>query len=315
MRAAFLLLVLWAPAWAEDLSPVALAADDAHHLLYIAEHTAGRIAVFDAAAQRVSKTIAVPGRPSGVALSADGARLYVTGGGAAGKVWIVETASGAVSGTVAVGHTPMAPVLARDGKTLYVANRFSTSVSVIDIAKRTEVTRVPAVREPFAAALAGERLFVANMLPFGAANSGDVAAEVSVIDTRTNRPLARVRLPDGSSGVRGIAASTDGRFVYVTHVLGRYQLPTSQIERGWIQTNAVSVIETAKPQLLNTVLLDDINMGAANPWGVLCTADGKQLVIAHAGTHELSVIDRPALHRKLEASLVGRAKLRTTCRF
>jgi len=292
--------MLGATAYAEDLSPVALAADATRGLLYVAEYTACRIAVFDASAQRVSRTIVVPDRPSGLALSADGSHLYVTGGGAAGRLWIVETASGAVSGTVAVGHTPIAPVVEPDGKNLYVANRFSTSVSVIDLAKRMEVVRIAAVREPFAATMAGNRLFVANLLPFGASNSGNVAAEVSVIDARTRRAVARVRLPDGSSGVRGIAASPDGQFVYVTHTLGRYQLPTSQIEGGWIQTNALSIIESGKAQLLNTVLLDDINMGAANPWAVMCSSDGRQLVVSHAGTHEVSLIDRAAMHHKLE---------------
>ncbi|HSA01880.1 MAG TPA: c-type cytochrome, partial [Candidatus Paceibacterota bacterium] len=38
---------------------------------------------------------------------------------------------------------------------------------------------------------------------------------------------------------------------------------------------------------------------AANPWGVACNSDGRWLVVAHAGTHELSLIDRPALHNKI----------------
>jgi cytochrome c peroxidase len=46
-------------------------------------------------------------------------------------------------------------------------------------------------------------------------------------------------------------------------------------------------------------LLDDVNQGAANPWGVAVTADGQWLCVAHAGTQELSVIDRGALHDRL----------------
>jgi hypothetical protein len=52
-------------------------------------------------------------------------------------------------------------------------------------------------------------------------------------------------------------------------------------------------------KVLNTVLLDDVSLGAANPWGVASTADGKLLAVTHAGTHELSVIDRAGLHDKL----------------
>ncbi|MHC4505750.1 MAG: hypothetical protein ACYTFI_20795 [Planctomycetota bacterium] len=56
---------------------------------------------------------------------------------------------------------------------------------------------------------------------------------------------------------------------------------------------------------MNTVLLDDVDLGAANPWGVECTADGKHICVTHAGTHELSVIDAAALHDKLAKVAAG----------
>ena len=125
---------------------------------------------------------------------------------------------------------------------------------------------------------------------------------VSVIDTALLRSVEEIRLPDGSTGLRDLCLSPDGWHLYVTHILSRYKLPASQIERGWIQTNALAVIDAGKRKLTTSVLLDDINLGAANPWGIACTGDGKFLLVAHAGTHEVSVIDRQALHRKLEGT-------------
>ncbi len=293
----------------QSLSPAALAAPSDGAQLYIAEFGAGQVAVFDIAAQAVRQTIPVPDPPTGLALSADGSRLYVTGGVAAGRVHVVDVRTGRVAASIAAGHSPSAPVLSRDGKTLYVCNRFSSGVSVIDLAAQAEAARIPVTREPVAAALSpdGAHLFVANLLPAGSSNSGDVAAEISVIDTRARRVTARIRLPDGSSGVRGLCVSPDGRYVYATHLLARYQLPASQIERGWIQTNAVAIIDAATLKFVNSVLLDDLNLGAANPWGVVCTADGRHLIVAHAGTHELSLIDRRAFHEKLDRA--GRGKV------
>ena len=37
--------------------------------------------------------------------------------------------------------------------------------------------------------------------------------------------------------------SPDGRFAYVTHILSRYQVPTTQLERGWMNTNALSILD------------------------------------------------------------------------
>ncbi len=271
--------------------------------LYVPEPATNRIAVFDVATEKVTRRIEVGAVPNGIARSADGATLYVTIGSLAGEVLVIDAASGKITARVAVGHTPMAPVLDRTRKTLYVLNRFNNDVSVIDLATRRETARIAVVREPVAAAITPDAatLVVANLLPDGPSTADVVAAKVSLIDLKT-RTVRNVQLLNGSTGVRGVAVSPDGAFAYVTHTLGRYQLPTTQLERGWMNTNALSVLDVRAGRALNTVLLDDPTLGAANPWGVACTADGKYVVVAHAGTHELSVIDRAALHEKLRGT-------------
>src|SRR6266542_5796036 len=106
-------------------------------------------------------------------------------------------------------------------------------------------------------------------------------------------------MPNGSSELRGIAVSPDGSLAAVTHLLARYYLPTTQVERGWMETNALTFIDVPAKKLLATVLLDDIDRGAANPWAIAWSADGKHIAITHAGTHEVSLIDAPALLEKL----------------
>jgi len=66
-----------------------------------------------------------------------------------------------------------------------------------------------------------------------------------------------------------------------------------------MNTAALSIIDIANLKILSTVLLDDEKLGAANPWSVACSKDGQLLCVTHAGTHELSVIDRLALHDKI----------------
>jgi YVTN family beta-propeller protein len=288
-------------------SPAALAVDAAGKTLYIADYTARQIAIYDIAGGHVRARIALPGHPRGLALSADGLRLYAAAAEPQGKVYVIDAERGAILSAIAAGHTPEGLALASGGKLLYVCNRFNNDVRVIDLESMATVDRIPVSRQPVAARLSadGNHLFVANQLPAGPSNASDVAALVSVIDTRERSVSAEIRLPDGATGVRDLAFSPDGKFLYVTHVLARYQVPASQIERGWIQTNAVSVIDAVGMKFNNTVLLDDISLGAANPWGVACTPDGKYLVVAHAGTHEVSVIDRVALHAKLEEAARG----------
>jgi YVTN family beta-propeller protein len=263
--------------------------------------TKGRVLVFDIAAGRVTRSCPLPDRPSGLALTRDGALLYVACGGARGTVEVLDPRTGGSMASLRAGHTPTAPVVSPDGKTLYVCNRFDNDVSVIDLASGKELARIPVLREPVAAAVTpdGKTLFVANFLPVGLTAPGYVSASVSVIDTAARKVEATIQLPNGSTSLRGVCVSPDGKHAYVTHGLARYQLPTTQIERGWVNTNAFSVIDTGTKRLVNTVLLDKVDRGAPNPWAVECTADGRYVCLTFAGTHELGVIDRRGLHDKL----------------
>lgn len=284
-------------------APFAMAAPADGSRLYVAEETGWRVVEISPQRGTIVRSIDLPGPVGGLALaSPEGKRLYVTTAVPQGMVYVFDPQTGKqTSPPIAVGHTPMSPVLSPDGHTLYVCNRFTNDVSIIDLQAGRETARIPMLREPVAAALTpdGKWLLVANLVPVGAATDEVVSAAVTVVNTATRAVVAQLPLPDGSTEVRGICLSPDGMYAYVTHVLGHYKLPTTQVDRGWMNSNALSVIEVAKPQVSGTVLLDNIDRGAANPWGVACSPDGKVLAVTHAGTHELSVIDRAAFHRKL----------------
>lgn len=283
------------------LSPLEVVADRSGQILYVAEATAGQVAMFDIAADKVTRTISLPAVVGGLALARGGSRLYATGAAPDGRVFVIDLPAGAVVKEISVGHTPGALALSPDDKTLYVCNRFNNSVSVIDLAPGVESGRIAVPREPAALAMTadGKTLFVGNHLPPGVADGSYAAAEVSVIDTVSRKVVQSIQLPNGSTALRDVTISPDCKHAYITHILARYQLPTTQLERGWMNTNALTVIDVAKKRYVNTVLLDDVDQGAANPWSVVCTADGKYLCVTIAGTHELMVIDRGKLHDKL----------------
>jgi len=282
------------------LSPSVVIADNSGKTLYIAEHTAKQIAVFDVSEQKVSKIYQLPQNPNGLAISPDGLSLYVTCDGPKGYVSVIDTKTGRTESVLMAGHNPTAPVIASEEKKLYVCEQFKNKVIAIDIASGNIIAEISVMREPFAATLSNKKLFVANSLPAGRADGGFIAGAVSVIDTVKNKISETIILPNGSINLKGIAASPNGKHIYVTHLLARYQVPTTQLERGWVNTNAMTTINADDNKVMTTVLLDNLDLGAANPWGIACTDDGKFICIAHAGTHEISVIDRLAMHKKIE---------------
>ena len=214
---------------------------------------------------------------------------------------MLDTGSGKTLATLPAGHTAMAPVLSPDGKTLFVCNRFNNDISVINLETGKEQCRIPVQREPVAAAITrdGRFLLVANHLHTGPADAEHVAAVVSVIDTAARKVVKELSLPDGSGLLNDLRVSPDGKYAVVTHLLPHFRLPATQLDRGWMNSNAATIIDLARMEILNTVLLDNIDRGAADPWGVAWSADSATLLITHAGTHEISVIDFPALLARL----------------
>ena len=283
------------------LSPSAMVADNQAGKLYIAQSTAKQVAVFEISSGTVKKTYSLPAEPSGLALSPDKSLLYVTCASPKGQVKVINLQTGKIIRTLPAGHTPTAPVLSSNAKILYVCNRFDNNISAIDLASRKQVAQIPVQREPVAAVLTpdGRFLFVNNHIPAGAANRGNIAAVVSVIDTTSNKVITTIELPNGTTALQGICISPDGRYAYAAHILARYTVPTTQLERGWINTNALSIIDVESKRLFDTVLLDDVDNGAANPWAVGCTNDGKKVCVTHAGTDEISIIDVTALLDKI----------------
>jgi YVTN family beta-propeller protein len=290
------------------LGPETIVAHKDGTTLFVAERDANQVAVVQVPAGKVLHRIALPAEPTSMVLSADGKTLYVTAAAPKSTVCAIDTASAKISFTLPAGHTATGVAVSPDGKRLYVCNRFNNDVWVFDLAEKKETARVPVVREPVGAVITpdGKTLFVINHLPIDPSNSYDVAAVISVLDTESLK-LSNIRLPNGSTGLRGVCITPDGKHVLATHLLARYQLPTTQLERGWMNTNALSIIDAANKKLINTILLDNVDLGAANPWG-LHTADGQTLVVAHAGTREISVIDLPGVLKKLEAIQSGGVK-------
>lgn len=267
--------------------------------LYVTEFDAAKIAQIDTESCAVVKEIPVSATPTWAVLWQNDSKLLVTFAPES-KLACIDIASGNEEWSIPVGYCPEGIVIHPNQKIAYVANRFSTDVSVVDLDAKQEIKRVKMLREPISVDITpdGKTLYVTNYLPLDPSDGYDVAAEVTWMDTETFE-TGQIRLLNGCVSLHEVSVSKDGKYAFVTNNLARYQMPTTQLERGWMNTNAVAIIDAQAKKLINVILLDDIDLGASNPWGVKLTDDGSQLVIAHAGTHEISVIDANAVFDKL----------------
>lgn len=271
---------------------------DGQGQLVLTQKGTKRIDIFSSDGASLLHSYPVEETPTGLLL--DGERAYVTTFEKQGKLLGLSLATGQVEFSIPVGSGACHPMFGPDRKHIYVCNQFSNTVSEIDPATRQVVRTARVLREPRSAVFSkdGKYMYVTNFLPAQRADVDYVAACVSVIDMKTFTKVKDIQLANGSNAVRGICITPDGKYIYVSHNLGRFAVPTSQLQQGWMNTSAFSVINTEKQSLDGVVIVDDPDRGAAGIWSIAC--NDESIFISHSGTHEISVIDHKAMRNKLE---------------
>lgn len=287
------------------LSPSDVAISKDGSILYLACATGDRIQTFNVETEAVSSEFKVEGVRE-LALSPDESRIFAVSGEFDGKLLEIDAKSGKMMRSLPVGHTPVSPVVSADGKTVFFCNRFSRAnqpdVYAVDVASGQIRSSAKAIREPITMTLSkdGQFLWVVNHLPLMEANLEHVFASLNIYSTTDLKPVAKLDMPPGSFAIRDSALSHNGKHLFVTHTIGRFTVPTTHLDRGWINTSAVSIFDAIEQRYINTVLLDDTMQGAANPWGLAVTEDDAWLCVNASGTHEAVVIDMKEMFRRID---------------
>lgn len=285
-------------------SPLSVAFSPTGKLLAISDHTARALAIADVGRKKIVARVLLRGRPCGVAWDPTGERLWIAEQGA-GSVAEVSAAEGTVLRRFSVGPRPEGIAVAPRRSLLLVANSGRSYVSLVDLEAGREVGRIAVPRSPFAIAVSPDetRAVVSNLLPAGRALDAEFGAMLSIIDLAQRRAAGEVRLGPGATLVRGVAVSGDGRWAYAVHTVGRANLPTTHLDRGWVNTNALSIVDLQRKELYATVLLDLPLSGAADPWDVALSSAGDTLWVTLSGVHELARVDLGRLHALLAGKL------------
>ena len=276
-------------------SPSAVAVSEDGKWLYVGGATDEKIYQYSTADNTLKTYYDVNAPVNGLTVS--GGKIYATVGKLGGKL-VVLSSDLKEEGSVVLGHTPVDTVI--KGNTAYVANRFSCTVSVVDLSSMKETKEISVSREPMALELVGNKVYAACHLPEDNAVAGSVSPRITVIDTAKNEATGSITLCNGAANVKDIVASPDGKTLYVSHSIARYTYPTTQLDAGWIYTNGVSVIDTTKDKASYAFLLDELELGAGNPWGLAINESGNTLYVAISGSGELMKVNLTNLKKQVD---------------
>jgi YVTN family beta-propeller protein len=130
-----------------------------------------------------SVSVSVGANPTGVAVTPDGARVYVTNY-LSNNVSVISTATNTVVNTMPVGTRPIAIAINSNGTSAYVPNDGDNAVSVINIAANAVAAAIPVQNNPRGVAISpmGRYVYVSNR----------ISNTVSVIDALSNTVVSSV---------------------------------------------------------------------------------------------------------------------------
>ena len=265
--------------------------------LIMAQKGTRRVDVFSPDGRSLLRSFPLEETPTGLLVRGD--KAYVTTFDAVGRLHRLSLHDGRVEASAVTGSGACSPLYG-NGR-VYVCNQFQNTVSEVDPVSLQTLRTVKVLREPRSAVFSndGKYLFITNFLPAQRADVDKVSACLSVLETKGFTKVRDIPLANGSNAVRGICITPDGRFIYVSHNLGRFAVPTSQLQQGWMNTSAFSVIDVQQQAFLGAVVVDEPERGAAGIWSIACNE--QTLFISHSGTHDVSVIDHQAMLQKLLA--------------
>lgn len=260
----------------------------AQTVAYVVSTGADALSIIDVDDAVVTATIplAAGSAPSAVAVDSRNRIAYVTNTGinpcasdTAGTVSIVDIQRNSVTGSITVGSGPLGIALTPDARSVYVANLCRGTVSVIDAVNRAVTATISfgSTFGPSGVAVTpdGNQAYVAVTA------GGFPNGFVGVIDAHSNAVTQRI----AAFNPVNVAASGDGRFIFVADALGEETLVRCR----------VLIIDTATMALTATIALplfiDGIGVDGEAVAGSL---DGSRAYVPDRSGARLLIVDTAA---------------------
>lgn len=272
--------------------------------LYATAQDGDALLEIDLVRGRLVREIPVGRRPNSVALDAGCTRAYVSNQDD-DSITEIDLERGEAVGTLPSGSGPAGLVLSPDGRTLFVANSHGGDISVVEVVGGVERARLAGASYPYGAAISpdGARVMVASQLAQPTRAPEPPWSEVTVVDAVRGRIQARLALPNAHL-LEGIAFTPTGDLVLVAAVRPRNLIPVLQVERGWMMTNGLAILDVGSGRSVQ-LPLDEPDRFFADPSDVAVTPDGRYAFVSHGGVNIVSVVDLASVRTLLSGATVG----------
>jgi YVTN family beta-propeller protein len=281
------------------LSPFKLKASPDGKLLFVTAHESNELVIVDLDQQKVKSKIPVGLWPHSIAVSQNGNRVYVSNHWS-GNISVIDVPSSRVIDTLEVGSGPSDLALDKKDEFLYVNNSFDGNLSILDTRNGKEIRRIPTGNFPIGMAISpdGSKVYVTHRRSRPVGFRETPITEITIIDTRYKRVVDRKEISSAHI-FENIDFTPEGDLAIFTLIRPKNLVPSTQIERGFMITEGIGIIETREGGKTVQLLLDEPNRYFADPYDVVVSLDGEKAFVSHAGVDFISVIDLNAIRQIL----------------
>lgn len=273
------------------VSPYNLQVSEDGSRLYVVGQESNQLVVVDPDESKVVEKIEVGERPHSVVLSRDGNSAYVSNQWA-DNIYQIDLATSSIVDTLRGGSGPAGMVISPEGDFLYVVNSYSSDISVYDLENLQERRRLKAGNNPVSIAMApdGEEIYVSSRRSVPVPHMTSPMTEMTVAGTKYQRVSDRLMFKDAYI-MENVTVTPSGDMAISTLIRPKNLLPAVQIERGWMMTHGIGIIERKENGRMIQLLLDEPNAFYSDPFDIVISNDGKRAYVSHAGVDMISVIN------------------------
>jgi YVTN family beta-propeller protein len=272
-------------------SPFKMAVSKDGRRLYVVAQDGNALMVVDPELRKVLNIIKVGDQPHSVILSRDESTAYVSNQWS-DNVYVIDLSTSKVIDTLATANGPAGLALSADGQMLYVVNSYSSNTSVIDLRTRKEINRLNTGNNPTSAQLSPDKktIYVTSRRALIAPYGEPVRTEITVINDSSKRIIEYKDLISAHM-MENVAFTPEGDLAIVTLIRPKNLVPSIQVERGFMMTHGIGIIEQKKDGRVIQLLLDEPNSYYPDPFDIVITPDGKKAFVSNSGVNCISVID------------------------
>ena len=284
------------------VSPYNLTISQDGNTLYVVGQESNEVVLVDPASERVIDKIAVGERPHTIILSKDEQTAYVSNQWA-DNIYLIDLGNKQVFDTLTGGSGPAGMVLSQEEDYLWCVNSYSSDISVFDLDTHKERRRLKAGNNPVSAALApdGSELYVSSRRSIPVPHMTSPITEMTVAGTKYQRVTDRKMWKDAYI-MENVRVTPSGDLAISTLIRPKNLIPAVQIERGWMMTHGIGIIERKENGRMIQLILDEPNAYYADPFGLVISPDGKRAYVSHSGVNMITAIDLDEIRKLLEES-------------